>query len=35
MKEEKPVGALLLVAVVTVTIIAMWVGVFSLFLSRG
>jgi len=35
MKEEKPVGALVVVGVVAASILIMWFGVFYLFLVRG
>ncbi len=35
MKEEKPVGAMLVVTVVAATILVMWFTVFALFLIRG
>ncbi len=34
-KEDKPVGALLVVGVVAVTILVMWFTVFFTFLYRG
>jgi len=33
--EEKPIGALRVIAVLALTILVLWLGVYALFLARG
>ena len=33
--EEKPIGALGVIAVLALTILVLWLGVYALFLARG
>ncbi|MCS6868976.1 MAG: cytochrome c oxidase subunit 2A [Thermus sp.] len=33
--EEKPIGAMAVVAILTLTILIFWLGVYAIFFARG